>query len=195
METPKQELSLEQQLSSIWGRLNTSVKNKKNAMHSPVLSIQGESVPPRTVILRGVDKDLRQCFFHTDIRSQKIMSLKQSSVGFLHAYDYQDQLQLRITGKISLSHDDSLTRFWWGKLSDYSKKVYCTEINPGQVISQPQSLDCTNDKDKDDRGYINFSVLTFVINEIDCLVLGRSVQLRSLHQWSDQKLMQYWIAP
>ena len=195
METPKQELSLEQQLSSIWGCLNTSVKNKKNAMHSPVLSIQGESVPPRTVILRGVDKDLRQCFFHTDIRSQKIMSLKQSRVGFLHAYDYQDQLQLRITGKISLSHDNSLTRFWWDKLSDYSKKVYCTEINPGQVINQPQNLVSTYDKENIDSGYKNFSVLTLIINEIDCLVLGRGIQIRSLHQWIDHKLTQCWLAP
>ena len=195
MEIPKQELTLDQQLSFVWGKINASVRNKKNAMHSPVLSMQGESVSPRTLILRGVNQDLRQCFFFSDIRSQKIKSIKQSKNGFLHAYDYQDQLQLRVKGEISFSYDNTLTRFWWDKLSDYSKKVYCTNMNPGQALSQPQYLVSTYDKDKIDNGYKNFSVLTFIINEIDCLVLGRGIPIRSLHQWSDQKLTQCWLAP
>lgn len=195
MNKQKKEITLDELLSLTWENIFDSVSNKKKAMHSPTLSIQGELVPPRTVILRDFDPDLRQCIFHTDIRSEKIMSMKQSSVAFIHAYDHHDQWQLRMTGEISLSHNDNLTRYWWNKLNNFNKKVYYIENDPGQAINNYQDVHYIYNKEKKDNGYMNFSVLTFIIKKVECLILGHGAQRRSLHQWSDKKLVQHWIAP
>lgn len=191
----KKELALDELLGSLWSDINASVYDKKKLMHAPTLSIQGESLSPRTVILRGFNEKLRQCFFHTDIRSEKIISIKRSQGAFLHAYDYHERLQLRITGSISLSYNNDITRFWWDNLSDFSKKIYCIEMNPGYTINHPRDITYTHDEAGSEQGYTNFSVLTFVIDKIECLILEPGVQLRSIHHWINGELTQHWLVP
>ena len=188
-------LTLDEMHALVFDHIARSVRNKRKAMHAPALSIQGESVAPRTVILRDFDPDLRQCIFHTDSRSQKIVSLQQTKVAFLHAYDRRSQLQLRITGEAICSQQDTLTRSWWQRLSRFGKQVYLTQDTPGTAIAQP-TLQLYSEQQADyEEGYRHFAVLTFSIQQIECLLLGRGQQRRSLHQWRGDQLSQHWLVP
>ena len=187
--------SLDEMQALAIDHISRSVRNKRKAMHAPALSIQGESVAPRTVILRAFDEVDRQCVFHTDFRSQKIASLQQSKIAFLHAYDRRSQLQLRMMGEISLEYDNSLTRSWWQRLSPYGRNIYCTSLKPGSMMDEPVSSQTDNQKSDDDLGYQHFSVLRFTIIQLECLLLGRGRQYRSLHEWTDNELLQHWLVP
>ena len=188
-------VTLDEMHALAFDHMSRSVRNKRKAMHAPALSIQGESVAPRTVILRAFDPELRQCLFHTDSRSKKIVSLQQTQIGFLHAYDRRSQLQLRITGEIEWAHQTSLTRSWWQRLSQFAKQVYCIQETPGSVIAQPIESASDVQQANAEQGYQYFSVLTFSIQQIECLLLGRGQQRRSMHQWRGGHLKQYWLVP
>ncbi len=188
-------LTLDEMHALVFDHIARSVRNKRKAMHAPTLSIQGEPVAPRTVILRDFDPNLRQCIFHTDSRSQKIVSLQQTKVAFLHAYDRRSQLQLRITGEAICSQQDTLTRSWWQRLSSFGKQVYLTHDTPGTVLAQPASQLSSEHQVDDEEGYRHFSVLSFSIEKIECLLLGRGQQRRSLHQWRGDQFSQHWLAP
>ena len=189
------DLTLDEMHVLVFDYIRRSVRNKRKAMHAPALSIQGELVAPRTVILRAFDPELRECIFHTDSRSQKIMALQHTQVGFLHAYDRRSQLQLRVTGKIVSAQQTSLTCTWWQRLSQFGRQVYRTQAAPGSVLAQPSVQSSHGQLAKNDQGYQYFSVLTFSIHQVECLLLGRGQQRRSIHQWRDDQLTQNWLVP
>ena len=56
------------------------------------------------VVLRGINKKYNNLWFHTDIRSKKIKTLKTNPIASLLFYDKEEKIQLRIAGNAKINY-------------------------------------------------------------------------------------------
>ena len=68
-----------------WRELKLGVKKAKHDYHTFVFStIHNDKPESRTVVLRALDKNKPQIWFHTDKRSQKISEIKKHKLSLIH---------------------------------------------------------------------------------------------------------------
>ena len=135
--------SLELSLKYTEDLLLDAVTNSKSIFHSPTLCI---SDSPRTVVLREFNKEKRFLRFHTDLRSNKISSVNNNVVAYVHAYDPEIKVQLRIKGKVNLHKKDERTLKAWESSREMSKLCYSVKGAPGEIITHPEKYDLDKEK-------------------------------------------------
>ena len=184
--------SLELSLKYTEDLLLDTVTNSKSIFHSPTLCI---SDSPRTVVLREFNKEKRFLRFHTDLRSNKISSVNNNVVAYVHAYDPEIKVQLRIKGKVNLHKKDERTLKAWESSRDMSKLCYSVKGAPGEIITHPEKYDLDKEKINIEDGNQNFGVLIFKYYELEFLYLKNIGHRRSKFTWKDNKAQLNWLIP
>lgn len=130
-----------------------------------------ENIPRlRTIALRKVDSDL-QLLFYTDMRSKKIMHIKENNKVSLLFYHPEKLLQLRVEGLANIIKDPETLKKHWKNVGSANRKDYTTKAAPGSGISDPDLVEYLDDKN-------HFCMVTINPFKIEYLKLQQPHHLR-----------------
>ena len=193
---------LEEVLSRIWRLLARGVSNTNDPMHCPSLatgSSQGGQV--RTVILRGADEKERTLICFSDSRAAKVDEVRVYGRAQWLFYHPRKQVQMRISGPMTVHIDDRLADVHWERVKGFSRLNYCAEHPPGTPLPQPSSglparlLRQFSNLMHTDSGRSNFAVLIGKVDVIDWLQLSRKGNARACFRWEDGRMRATWVVP
>ena len=186
----------------IWDLLNSGLLNRDSEFHLPVFICgEGKAFDGRTVVLRGIDKKDKILWFHTDIRSKKIKTLKINPSSSFLFYDKKEKIQLRIFGKSKINYQNDITKKSWEKTIHMSRQCYLGKKTPGSISTIPTSGlsdDIDNFKysiEESEAGYQNFCVIQTFITSIESLYLAAKGHRRACFNIKNESLEKKWIIP
>lgn len=139
----------------------------------------------RTVVLRGADPVEQVIEVYTDIKSDKINSLRASPRAALHLWDADLALQIRVQADVKILTGDDV-KAQWDTVPDHARQSYGVTPPPGQVIAQ--ALDYRKTSLFDD-----FAVLSCTVQHIDAVHLGdvhRRAAFSRVGEWGGN-----WLVP
>jgi Pyridoxamine-phosphate oxidase len=186
----------------IWNLLDLGLKNRNAPFHIPVF-ICGEKkeFDGRIIVLRGIDKNEKKLWFHSDIRSNKVEILKSNPKATLLFYDKTEKIQLRIGGFAKINYQNEMTKKSWKKTVHMSRQCYLGDKAPGSFVSLPTS-GLTNEVDnlkytieESETGYTNFCVIETFIKSIEWLYLAAKGHRRAQFNLNKKKLEKKWLIP
>ncbi len=186
----------------IWNLLNFGLQNRDVPFHIPIF-ICGEknNSNGRIVVLRGIDKDKKKIWFHSDIRSKKIEILKSNPSATLLFYDKGEKIQLRVSGDVKINYQNNTSKKSWAKTSHMSRQCYLGDKAPGSDASIPTSglsKDVDNlkyTKEQSEIGYKNFCVIETYIKSIEWLYLAAKGHRRAYFSLNNNILEKKWLIP
>ncbi len=155
-----------------WEMMENASKNRHAGMHHMVVGTVREGKPEiRTVILRGVNKEERRVYFHTDSRKEMFTDMSSGESISLLVYDQQLRSQIRMKGYAIVHHMDELCKQRWAKTADYSRRSYLQPGVPGLPAESPELPDNLRDfsytLEESEVGFNNFVVMECVIENMD----------------------------
>ena len=183
----KQFLDLVEFLDHAWSLISRGVADPKSVARYPTFStISEEGFPTmRTVVLRRADQ-LANCLeIHTDIKTNKVFSLKKINVASLHFWIPKAKFQIRASVVVDIL-TGSEAEEQWNKIPMQSRVSYGSIPPPGMAIDGPFDYQKLPKQD-------NFAILRCNIRELDLLYLGAMHQ-RALYK-SGNSLISTWVAP
>ena len=186
----------------IWDLLKIGLKDRDLPFHIPVFICGHKSKSDgRIVVLRGVDKNEKKIWFHSDIRSNKIKILKFNPEANLLFYDKSEKIQLRISGNVKINYQNQITKKSWEKTAHLSRQCYLGDKSPGSNASAPTS-GLTNKidnlkytKEESEIGYKNFCVVEVYIKSIEWLYLAAKGHRRAYFNITNDVLEKKWLIP
>ena len=186
----------------IWELLKVGLQNRDLPFHIPVF-ICGDKTKSdgRIVVLRGVDEKEKKIWFHSDIRSSKVKTLKSNSEVTLLFYDKNEKIQLRISGKAKINYNNNITSKSWEKTAHMSRQCYLGDKAPGSLASEATSgLTTVVDnlkytKEESEVGYKNFCVIELYIKSIEWLYLAAKGHRRAYFNIANDTLEKKWLIP
>ena len=178
-------------------------KDRKHSFHTPVFSnISYDNLnSSRIVVLRRFNEDSLTLNFHTDYRSPKINNLKKNNMSNFVFYDPKIKIQLRIKTISEIHYNDDVAKKAWLETRLFSRKCYLTKKSPSSLTNKaedsiPEHLKGVDPtKDESEIGYINFSVIKNIIQEIDWLYLASSGHRRLKITFKNNKSIFEWVIP
>lgn len=193
--------SLEEILAHVWGTLARGGADSKHPYHFPVLATQGDKkIHQRTLVLRQTDIKKRQLISYSDVRTQKIEDIKKNEEALWLFYDHTHKEQIRATSKVTLHHQDELSRGLWEQISPQNRGDYLGPHAPGTRLKH-YSNNLTEDflqqptEENTEKGWQNFCVLISEVYEIEFLKLMKGGHLRCSFLWEDKQWHNSWVAP
>ena len=194
--------NLDKTYSKIWELLNTGLQDRSKPFHIPVFICgSNNNFDGRIVVLRGIDKDKKSLWFHSDIRSNKIKIIKKNLSGNLLFYDKSEKVQLRILGKTQVNYQNEITKKSWKETAHMSRQCYLGVKSPGSNSLNPTSgltEDIDNSKysiEESEVGYKNFCVINLLITSIEWLYLASKGHRRALFTLKDDRVEKKWLIP
>ena len=194
--------SLDKTYLKIWKLLEVGLQNRDAPFHIPVFICSNDSsADGRVVVLRGVSKEDKNLWFHTDIRSRKIKALKNNPIGTLLFYDKGEKVQLRIIGKTKVNYKNATTKKSWASTRHMSRQCYLGEKAPGSKVSSPTSgltekIDNYKYSIEDSEiGYESFCVVEFFIQSIEWLYLAAKGHRRAYFNVKKSSVEKNWLIP
>ena len=110
----------------------------------------------RNVVLRKVDMANSLIRFHTDIRSNKIIDIKNNSSISLLGYDKANKLQIRLTANAIIEESKEVLSDVWTKMYPMSRECYRVTDAWKVVASE---MRCIEDEGDDKlNGFENFVI-------------------------------------
>ncbi|WP_284178932.1 pyridoxamine 5'-phosphate oxidase family protein [Rhabdaerophilum sp. SD176] len=190
---------LEATLAEVWRCLGAGASTRRSAFHHPTIATMGPDGAPRlrTMILRGVEPEIRRLRFHTDIRAAKANDVAANGSVAVHIYDPGMKLQVRMTGLATISHGDATARMAWQNAQPMSKACYGTRPAPGTPIETGDgfSLPASHSPELAE-GETNFAVLRMTIETMETLYLAHGGHRRAAFGWEGAALVRKdWLAP
>ena len=186
----------------IWELLKTGLSKRDLPFHIPVFICGLDSnTDGRMVVLRGISKKYKNLWFHTDIRSKKIRTLKTNPIASLLFYDKEEKIQLRITGKAKINYQNSITKKSWNKTTHMSRQCYLGNKAPGSEALLPTSgltKEVDNHKysmEESETGYKNFCVVEIFIESIEWLYLAARGHRRAYFTLKNSSVEKKWLIP
>jgi hypothetical protein len=173
--------------AEVWARLVRGVHDAKSPARRPALATVSPAGRPevRTVVLRSADRGRGAVVVHTDVRSAKVTSLRQTPFAALHVWDPSAHLQLRLDATVSIQSGASVAPLW-ERLSAGARTSYGHQPAPGQPIADALAYTV-----EPDAGF--FAVLTLEVEAIDAVHLGaphRRARFERASGWAGQ-----WLSP
>ena len=194
--------SLDKIYLKIWELLKIGLSNRDLPFHIPVLICgQDSNIEGRMVVLRGVNEKDKNLWFHTDIRSKKIKTLKTNPTASLLFYDKEEKIQLRIAGKVKINYQNSITKKSWNKTTHMSRQCYLGNKAPGSESLLPASgltEEVDNHKysiEESEIGYKNFCVVEIFIESIEWLYLAARGHRRAHFTLKNSSVEKKWLIP
>ena len=194
--------NLDKVYSKIWELLYLGLQNRNAPFHIPVFICGNKNKPDgRIVVLRGIDKDQKKIWFHSDIRSNKVKVLKDNPNATLLFYDKIEKIQLRVSGKTKINYKNDFTKKSWEKTVHMSRQCYLGDKAPGSDVSEPTS-GLTSDIDnlkyttaQSEVGYENFCVIETYFKSIEWLYLAAKGHRRAFFSLKNNSLEKKWLIP
>ena len=184
----------------IWSMLNDAVTNRSSQFRIPVFICGNQNdFDGRIVVLRKSDQSKNLLQFHTDIRSDKIIALKNNKKAALLFYDKDEKIQVRLKVECTINHNNEITKIAWGKTGHMSRKCYLLENGPGEKSNTPTSglePELDNFKftmEQSEEGYKNFTVTQCKIKIIEWLYLAAKGHRRARFDLENNK--DTWLVP
>ena len=181
-------------LDKTWSGLAKAVDQVNHPWRFPALGTQGLDGPNvRTMVLRSADAAARQLTAQTDIRSAKVSVFRKDPRVAWHFFDPQTKVQVRAHGRVTVHHDNKVTRAAWAAVPEANKRNYAMTSAPGSLINDP-SLGQAPAGDET-AAYANFAVLSSEITFVDWLQLGDGWHRRVQFTWTGSDWRGAWVAP
>lgn len=184
---------LDATLAEAFRLLARGVADRRHGFHTPSLAGIGLDGAPqsRTVVLRGFDASARRLRFHTDARSAKVAEFSVEPRAALHLYDTAAQVQLRLSGRVTVHDGDDVADAAWNASRAMSRMIYATNPGPGTPIAAP--IGAAFDAEA---GRLNFRVLLFAACRLEWLWLAAAGHQRAAFAWDDAGACHAtWLAP
>ena len=185
-------------LDKIWDELTLGLNSGKHPFHIfSVSTVKNNKPDSRTVVLRAVEKENKSISFHTDLRSKKVLQIKESENICALFYDKDSKIQLRIYGSASKETDSLLIKEKWNSSKEMSKLCYLNKIPPGEVINESKDyLYGKEELNNIELGIKNFSIINIKISQIDWLSLNHEGHQRMLINYTSNNKIEFdWVAP
>ena len=186
----------------IWDLLEKGLANRNSSFHIPVFITGNQNdFDGRIVVLRGIDKKEKKIWFHSDIRSNKIKTLKSNSQANFLFYDKSEKVQLRIIGSAKINFKNEITKKSWKKTTHMSRQCYLGDKAPGSDISEPTSglsPNIDNYKytlEESESGYKNFCLIETFITSIEWLYLAAKGHRRAYFYLKKDSIDKKWMIP
>ena len=197
------EYSLDGLERDIWLRLLNGAVRYKDALHNPVVAnVNQHGINIRTVVLRKVKSVEKQLSFHTDIRTGKWKELQQqNNISWLF-YDAPGKVQIRLSGKATLHHNDTFVEEVWEASNMSSRKVYLGETAPSEIAALPisglpaafEAGDPTPEESK--AGRKNFGIVVTTVTWMEWLWLNSKGHRRAgFSYFDDGSFKAHWLIP
>ncbi len=188
--------------SKIWNLLDFGLKDRNAPFHIPVFICNSKKKSDgRIVVLRGINKDEKKIWFHSDIRSNKVKILKYNPESSLLFYDKSEKIQLRVSGLAKINYQNEITKRSWKKTAHMSRQCYLGDSQPGSDVTKPTSgltEDIDNSKytiEQSEAGYKNFCVIEIHLKSIEWLYLAAKGHRRAYFNLNKKKLEKKWLIP
>ncbi|MDN3658037.1 pyridoxamine 5'-phosphate oxidase family protein [Ferruginibacter paludis] len=187
----------------VWKRLEKGALSYKDALHNPVVAnVNTDGVNMRTVVLRKVWPPQKQLAFYTDKRSGKWKELAlQNNISWLF-YDAAKCIQIRLSGDVTLHHDDGIAAESWDGTTMNNRKNYSGRERPSSVVEFPLSglpaVFETNDPTPEEStdGRKNFGVVITRVRWMEWLWLNSSGHRRATFTYlEDGSFTANWLIP
>ena len=187
--------NLDKTYLKIWDLLNVGLKDRNESFHIPVfISGEKKNFGGRVVVLRGVDKNKKNMWFHSDIRSNKIKILKNNPLATLLFYNKKEKVQLRVLGKVNIHHKNKFAERSWKNTAHMSRQCYLGKESPGSISPIPTSgltEKIDNSKytiEESEIGYENFCVVEVIVQTIEWLYLASKGHRRAFFNFKDDRV-------
>lgn len=181
--------------NEIWQMLMQSVKSYKAPFHSGIVASIEDGLPQmRTVILRRVDAEFRQLYFHTDVRSPKVAQLKQEPRMSWLFYNPVSRMQLRLQATAVVHYDDEVADYGWERSRLASRLCYTTSSPSGVVLPSPELIDVNRTEVEPELieiAWRNFCVVETTVQKIDWVFLNKEGNRRALFDYTTNNYQ--WI--
>lgn len=178
--------SLQETLDQAWHLLQQGVAEGRSPMRFVTLAtVDADNAPQaRTVVLRSVHREKAEVSVFTDLRSQKILQLRQNPQAALHLWAPDVLLQLRLVGVIRI---ETGLESEWQAVPLHMREAYGHEPPPGTAIG-------ASDAWKVRPSIENFARLTLVVNRLESVSLDpdghRRAEFHRKSKWLGQ-----WLSP
>ena len=185
-------------LDKIWNELTLGLNSGKHPFHIfSVSTVKNNKPDSRTVVLRAVEKENKSISFHTDLRSKKVLQIKESENICALFYDKDSKIQLRIYGSASKETDSLIIKEKWNSSKEMSKLCYLNKIPPSEVINESKDyLYGKEELNNIELGIKNFSIINIKISQIDWLSLNHEGHQRMLINYTSNNKIEFdWVAP
>jgi pyridoxine/pyridoxamine 5'-phosphate oxidase len=185
-------LTLDEFYDYCWKKLQRARVDRKSPFRTPALLTLNNNIPAgRTIVLRQVDIEKWQLWFHTRADSAKASELAENPRSALLFYSKKDQLQLRVAGQARLLVG-SFAVDLWSKSSPAERLLYFAPQAPGVEINEPGPLPAIDEKQLREAPVPEtFASLEFQIEEIDALQLSRDFHRRAFFSQAKR----CWLQP
>ena len=184
----------------IWLMLDDAITNRSSQFRIPVFVCGDQKdFDGRIVVLRKSDHQNNLLQFHSDIRSDKILKLKNNKNASMLFYDKEEKIQVRLKVECTINHDNEITKESWSKTGHISRKCYLVDNGPGTKSAAPTSglkpeLDNFEfTMEQSEEGYKNFTVIQCKIKSMEWLYLAAKGHRRARFEIDSNK--EYWLVP
>ena len=196
---------LDEVRADIFRRLGRAAKDRRNAMHTPVIgTVRADGTPSqRVMVLRAFDPASATLRFHTDSRAAKVDELGDGAPISVLAYDPGAKRQFRLSGTGRIETDGETADKAWSDATLFARRCYLADPAPGTVSDVPVSglpADIEGRKPEDDAevapGRANFAVLLARIDTIEFLHLAHTGHRRAIFRLQpDDSWQGQWLVP
>ena len=184
----------------IWSMLDDAVTNRSSQFRIPVFICGDQKdIDGRILVLRKSHKSNNLVQLHSDIRSDKILKLKNNKNASILFYDKEEKIQVRLKVECIVNHDNEVTKESWLKTGHTSRKCYLVDNGPGTESCIPTSglkpeLDNFEfTMEQSEIGYKNFTVIQCKVKNIEWLYLAAKGHRRAKFDLENNK--ESWLVP
>jgi len=186
--------------TKIWSMLDNAIKDRSSQFRIPVFICGSQDdFDGRIVVLRKSDQSNNLIQYHSDIRSNKIVKLRNNKNASMLFYDKDEKIQVRLKVECTVNHDNEITKESWLKTGHMSRKCYLVDNGPGTESPSPTSglkpeLDNFEfTMEQSEAGYKNFTVIQCKIQNMEWLYLAAKGHRRAKFDLENNK--EHWLVP
>lgn len=187
-------ISPDTSLTEAWERVlnevRTAVKSGGHPLRTLTLATLDEGIPQqRMVVLRDFSDD-SVFTIYTDRRSDKVDQILNNESVSLLFYDFQTQLQLRVTGKAMIVNAGEELLQHWNNRGSKNPYSYTSDLAPGTVIENPEEAYRWTQEEPS-----NFCLIKIAATHMEFLQLDGVKHIRGEKIIRDRKETIRWITP
>lgn len=186
----------------IWDKLREGVTDRRSTFRTPTLvTMSGDGVTARTVVLRGADEATSVMTCHTDARSSKVAEIRACSRVLWHVYEPGEKMQVRIRALAEVITSGPEHERLWGHTQLMARRCYMIDPGPGVAVETestglPQYLvERTPTEVESAAGRDNFAVIKTTIDEIEWLYLRALGHRRLRFRREGTRWTSSWLIP
>ncbi len=190
-------------VADVWNRLTLGAKDRRSALHTPVVaSVDADGRPQqRVMVLRAADKDCRQLRFHTDARTSKVREISDSGRVSILGYDPGAKIQIRASGVGKVETNSEAAETAWQSASLSSRRCYLAPIGPGSQSPEPTSglppslENRVPDLSETLPAREHFAILLVTLDRLEWLYLASDGHRRAAFSWDRHGWTGQWLVP